>query len=136
LSALAADRPTPQRSGDRRVLPVAAATIVYAGAMVAVNAAGNAVPVTAAATLKGVGRAERRIDNSQGAAGDLSVEVMAGIFRFDNSASADLLTQADIGSDVYGVDDHTVAKTSASSTRSVVGKVFDVDAIGVWVKFS
>jgi hypothetical protein len=61
---------------------------------------------------------------------------MAGIFLYDNSASADLLTQADIGSDVYGVDDHTVAKTSGSNTRSIVGKVFDVDALGVWVKFS
>jgi hypothetical protein len=29
-----------------------------------------------------------------------------------------------------------VAKTNGGSTRSVAGKIFDVDAQGVWVKFS
>lgn len=136
MTALSADRNTPQRSGDRRRFPVAAATIIYAGAQVAVNAAGNAVPVSTALGLKGVGRAERRADNSAGAAGDVDVDVSAGIFRFANSAAADAITQADIGSDCYGVDDQTVAKTDGTGTRSAVGKVFDVDADGVWVKFS
>ena len=136
MTALSADRNTPERSGGRRRIAVAAATVIYAGAMVAVNVAGNAVPVTTALNLKGVGRAERRADNAGGAAGDVSVEVSAGIFRFANSAAGDAITQADIGSDCYGVDDQTVAKTSATNTRSVVGKIFDVDAQGVWVKFS
>lgn len=136
MSALSADRNTPRREGEKRVFPVAAAAVLYAGAMAAINAAGNAVPVSASATLKGAGRVERRADNTGGAAGAITVEVSAGIFRFANSASADLITQADIGSDCYGVDDQTVAKTSATNTRSVVGKVFDVDALGVWVKFS
>lgn len=136
MTALSADRNTPRRTGDKRVVPVAASTLLYAGAMAAVNASGFAVPVSASTTLKGAGRVERRADNSAGGAGAISAEISAGIFRFANSASADLLTQADIGSDVYGVDDQTVAKTSATSTRSVVGKLFDVDAEGVWVKFS
>lgn len=136
MTALSADRNTPRRSGDKRVVPVAAATVLYAGAMAAINAAGNAVPVTVSTTLKGAGRVERRADNSAGAAGAISAEISAGIFRFANSAAGDLITQADIGSDCYGVDDQTVAKTSATNTRSVVGKVFDVDALGVWVKFS
>ncbi|MEY9717863.1 hypothetical protein ABIA22_000353 [Sinorhizobium fredii] len=136
MTALSADRNTPERGGDRRRFPVAAATVIYAGAMVALNAAGNAVPVTTALNLKGVGRAERRADNAGGAAGDVSADVSAGIFRFANSAAADAITQADIGSDCYGVDDQTVAKTNGGGTRSAVGKVFDVDAQGVWVKFS
>lgn len=136
MTALSADKNTPQRTGERRSLLVAAATVIYAGAMVALNAAGNAVPVTTALNLKGVGRAERRADNSGGAAGDISVDVSAGIFRFANSAAADAITQADIGADCYGVDDQTVAKTNGGGTRSAVGKVFDVDAQGVWVKFS
>jgi hypothetical protein len=135
MSALVADRNTPQRTGERRNFPVAAGVILRAGAMVAVNSTGFAVPVTTALNLKGVGRSEAFVDNTLGAAGDLLAEVGSGIFRFDNSTVADLLTQADIGSDCYGVDDHTVAKTAATNTRSVVGKVFDVDANGVWVKF-
>jgi len=136
LSALTADRNTKRREAHKRVFPVAAGAVIFAGAMVGINAAGFAVPVTSVATLKGAGRAERRADNTGGANGAISVEVSTGTFAFANSASADLLTQADCGNDVYGVDDQTVAKTSGSATRSVVGKVYDVDAAGVWVKFS
>lgn len=135
MTALSADRNTPRREGEKRVIPAAASTLIYAGALVAINAAGNAVPFSTATTLKPAGRAERRVDNT-GAAGEQSVEVSAGIFRFANSAAADLITKADIGSDCYGVDDQTVAKTSGTNTRSVAGKVFDVDAQGVWVKIS
>ena len=49
--------------------------------------------------------------------------------------SADAITLADVGSDCYIVDDQTVAKTNGTNTRSVAGKVFDVDADGVWVDF-
>lgn len=136
MSALSADRNTPRREGEKRVVPVAAATLIYAGALVAINATGNAVPFSTATTLKAAGRAERRADNSAGLAGEISVEASAGIFLFANSASADLITRADIGADCYGVDDQTVAKTSATNTRSIAGKVFDVDAQGVWVKIS
>ncbi|MCK3776463.1 hypothetical protein MZK49_06940 [Ensifer sesbaniae] len=136
MTALSGDRNTPERGGDRRRIAVAAATVIYAGAMVALNAAGNAVPVSTALNLKGVGRAERRADNAGGAAGDVAVDVGVGIYRYANSAAADAITQADIGSDCYGVDDQTVAKTNGGGTRSAVGKIFDVDAQGVWVKFS
>lgn len=136
MTALAGDRNTPERSGDHREIGAAAGAVLYAGAMAAVNAAGFAVPVTSAVGLKGAGRVENRIDNTGGAAGAQRVKIRAGIFRYANSAAADALSQADIGSDVYGVDDQTVAKTSASNTRSVVGKLFDVDDQGVWVKFS
>nr|WP_298099757.1 hypothetical protein [uncultured Shinella sp.] len=136
MTALAGDRRTPERSGDLRVFPAAASAVLFAGAMGAVNASGQAVPMSTALNLKGAGRVERRVDNTGGAAGAKSVEIYAGIFRFDNSTAGDAITKADIGSDCYGVDDQTVAKTSATNTRSVAGKVFDVDADGVWVKFS
>lgn len=136
MTALAAPRNTPRIERNKRVFPLAANTKIYAGAMVALNVASNAAPVSSATGLKGVGRAEATVDNSTGAAGALSIEVRLGTFRFENSAAADLITRADIGADAYGVDDQTVAKTSASNTRSVVGKIHDVDAQGVWVTFS
>ena len=61
--------------------------------------------------------------------------VEKGVHCLANSSSADAITLADIGSDCFIVDDQTVAKTSATNTRSVAGKVFDVDADGVWVDF-
>lgn len=133
MTALSADRNTPRRERTTRMVPVAAATKLYGGGMSAINAAGNLVPVTASTTLKGAGRTAKLVDNSTGAAGDQTGEQELGTFRWNNSASADLITRADIGSDAYGVDDQTVAKTNGGSTRSVVGKIADVDDLGVWV---
>jgi hypothetical protein len=55
------------------------------------------------------------------------------VFRWENSANADLITQAEVGTDCYIVDDQTVAKTSATNTRSKAGRVVSVDDAGVWV---
>jgi hypothetical protein len=132
--ALSAERDTISRSGDRLNLPMAAVKI-YGGSLVARNASGNATPGAVATTLRGVGRAAETVDNSGGSAGDRNIEIDKGIFRFANSSSSDEITRADIGADCYIVDDQTVAKTNGTSTRSVAGKVFDVDALGVWVDF-
>lgn len=135
MAALTADRNTPRRDGEQENLPVAAAKKIFAGSLVARDSSGNATPGATATTLLGVGRAEEYVDNSAGAAGDKSVNIRKGVYRFANSASGDLIARADIGNDCYIVDDQTVAKTNGGSTRSVAGKVFDVDTDGVWVKF-
>lgn len=135
MGALIGDRNTPKRDGDTISLPVAASKKIYAGALVARDGSGNATPGATATTLKGVGRAEAQADNSNGSAGAISVDVRKGIFRFGNSSALDEITKANIGSDCYIVDDQTVAKTDGTGTRSVAGKVFDVDSGGVWVKF-
>ena len=136
MTALTADRATPDRRTELLELPAAAAKKFYAGAMAALDAAGRATPGATATTLKGLGRVEMFADNSAGAAGDITVKIRRGCFRWMNSGSGDLITTADIGSDCYIVDDQTVAKTNGSATRSVAGKVHDVDALGVWVRSS
>ncbi len=133
MTALSADRNTPRRETTKRQIPVAAGVKLHAGAMVAITAAGYLAPVTAVATLKGAARNARLVDNTGGAAGAVTAEQELGTFRWENSAAADLITRADIGSDAYGVDDQTVAKTNGGDTRSVVGKIADVDDQGVWV---
>lgn len=135
MTALVTDRNTRERSGDRREFPVASTAVIYAGALVALNASGFAVPMSTATTLLAVGRCEGRMDNSAGSNGDLMVRVGVGIYRFTNSAAADEITTSDIGKLCYGVDDQTVALTDGTSTRSVAGTIFDVDAQGVWVDF-
>lgn len=133
MAALAADRNTPRRANADFVYPVGAGKKIYAGAIVMLNA-GNAEPGSTATGRVAVGVAERFVDNTSGAAGAVSVPVRRGLYRFANSASTDAIALTEVGTDCYVVDDQTVAKTSASSTRSVAGKVRDVDADGVWVE--
>ena len=133
---LTTDRDTQERANNKlHNGPVAASKLIYAGALVALDASGNITPGATATTLKGAGRAEERVDNSAGAAGAKSINFKKGVFCFANSAAGDAITRADIGNDCYIVDDQTVAKTHGTNTRSVAGKVADVDARGVWVKF-
>ena len=135
MSALAADRQTPMYRGEI-LRQAAAAALIYAGSLVVRNASGYLTKGTTTTGQIGVGRAEERVDNAGGAAGDKQVSVRPGSFRFGNSASADLLTIADIGKACWVVDDQTVARTSATTTRSRAGIVRDVDAQGVWVELN
>lgn len=115
--------------------PVEAAAKIFAGTIVCLNAAGNAVKGSTALNLKAIGRARTSADNTNGAAGAIVVESETGTFHFANSAAGDLIARADITADCYIVDDQTVAKTSGGATRSIAGKIADVDAQGVWVRF-
>lgn len=134
--ALSQDRNTPNLPRGFRVVPVAANTKIFAGSLVAINASNYAVPGSVSTTLKGLGRAECFADNSAGAAGDISVEVRPGIFKFKNSASADAISRKDIGKTCFIVDDETVALTNGTNTRSEAGRIYDVDSDGgVWVDF-
>ncbi len=135
MTALIEGRNTPFRDGLHRNFPLAASANIYAGAMVALNATGFLVPASTSTTLTCVGRAEVSVDNTGAANGAANCEVGAGIYLYANSAAADLITRADIGANCYAVDDQTVAKTNGTGTRSVAGKIFDVDAQGVWVQF-
>lgn len=136
MAALAADRNTPARAGFadlKRAL--AASTTVYAGSMVAQNAAGAAVPAAADNTLTVLGRAKHRASTAAGSTLPTDVEIERGVFRFANSASGDAITLADYGKPAYAVDDQTVAKTSDTGARPQAGIIRDVDALGVWVEF-
>lgn len=134
--ALSKDRDTKEKGNTVYDAPVAAAKKIYAGALVALDASGDATPGATATTLKGFGRAEEFADNSAGAAGDIKVRVKRGVFLFANSSAGDQITRADIGGNCYIVDDQTVAKTNGANTRSVAGRIDDVDASGVWVDFT
>ena len=136
MAALTSDRTTKRRDGKDMSRAVAAATRIFGGSIVCLNATGFAVPGSTATTLKADGVARNMVDNRDGANGALRVDVDKGVFCFANSAAADAITAADISADAYIVDDQTVAKTNGGTTRSVAGKIVDVDAGGVWVRFA
>ncbi len=134
--ALSQDRNTKKREGAIYSAPVAADVVIHGGALVALDASGNLTPGAVATTLIAAGRAKGAVDNSDGSAGDKTAEYEKGVFHYKNSASADAITRAEIGDNCYIVDDETVAKTSGSNTRSVAGRIMDVDANGVWVEIA
>lgn len=135
MAALTEGRNTPEALGEVRNGPVAADTTLFPGALVMVNAAGFLVAGQTATGLIGVGRSENLVDNAGGSNGAVTCDYKPGIFRFNNSASTDEITAADIGNPCYAVDDQTVAKTDGSAARSPAGVVDHVDANGVWVRF-
>ncbi len=136
MTALTADRATPRRHGLNLGLPLAANAVVWQGAMVAVSTTtGYATKGATSTTLRGVGVALQRVDNTGGADGAKSIEVERGCWAFANSTSTDAIGRGDIGQSCYMVDDQTVAKTNGGGTRGVAGVVTDVDAKGVWVTF-
>ncbi|WP_119167105.1 hypothetical protein [Algihabitans albus] len=136
MAALTQDRLTPEILEPSTLeLPAAAGVVLHAGALAALDAAGNVTPGATATTLKGLGRVEAAVDNGGGSAGAVTAKVRRGVFRFANSAGADEIGNADIGEDCFIVDDQTVAITNGTNTRSRAGRVWAVDAQGVWVDF-
>ncbi len=129
--ALSADRSTDQEEGKQFAVPVAAATVVYAGGLTVADATGFAEPGSVAADKTALGMATEKVDNSDGADGDKSVVVRRGrAFKFENDAT-DPVTQAHVGKDCYVFDDETVSSNAAGT--SVAGKVLRVDSDGVVV---
>jgi hypothetical protein len=129
---LNADRNTPSRGGIDHADPVAAGTVIRAGALTALNANGFLVPGSTAVGLTSRGRALETVDNSNGLDGDQTAHTDKGTFRFNNH-DTDVITRADIGGTAYIVDDETVAVNDGTGTRSVAGKIDDIDDHGVWV---
>jgi hypothetical protein len=134
MTQLTSDRNTLTKDGRIRSLSVAAGKVIWAGSLVMVNAAGFAEPASAATGKVAAGRAEHWVDNTSGADGAQIVRVTRGVFAFANSTGADAISRTEIGKTVYAVDDQTVAKTDGTASRSAAGRVFDVDADGVWVE--
>lgn len=129
MAALSAAKNVPHL-GDSPVvhllrIPQKTNTVIYAGALVVIDA-GYAAPGRTATGLIAVGRAERTYNNNPGANGAISAEVRRGIFAFENSSAGDLIAQADVGTNCYIVDDQTVAKTNGGATRSIAGRVISV----------
>lgn len=101
---------------------VASSTKIFKGALVVLNSSGYQTKATAATGLIACGVARETADNSSGSNGAIKAVVDSGAFEFENSSAGDAITIAEIGDDVYIVDDQTVAKTDGSGARSRAGK--------------
>lgn len=131
MTALSQNAPRTRAGEGRRFRdPLAAATRIFSGSMVALNATGFAIRAVPSATrVRGV--AIEEADNTTGAAGDKSVDIERGPFLFRNDG-ANAVTRAHIGTNVYVVDDNTVG--SLATATIVAGKCLDVTPEGVVVE--
>jgi hypothetical protein len=152
MAALTSSRNTPEMAdgGRIRVLNVEANTTIFLGSMVAINAAGNAIPASATTTTanaeKVIGRAEYVVNgvsaqnavNNPGAAGAIQIAARKGVFMYSQDSS---VTAAAVGGPCFALDDNTVTATDRASGASVqqyavAGQVVAIDASGeVWVDF-
>jgi hypothetical protein len=108
-------------------------TQFYKGGLVCLDQADGRLKKGAISTTQVcVGVSQERV--LTGASNTRKVRARSGIFGpFNNSAAGDAIAADDIGKDCFIVDDNTVALTSNGSTRSRAGKIYDVDAAGVYV---
>ncbi len=117
------------RNGRELSFPVAAATLLYGGTIVAVTAAGLAVKPDNGSAVVCVGWNKIRVDNSAGAAGDVQAQVSKDPIKIPLAGA----TAANIGASVYAIDDNTFSLTNPGG-KLVCGTILTVDAGGVWLK--
>jgi len=131
MTALTGDRRLERRDGVELDFPVAAATRIYGGALVATNTSGYLVPGGDTAGYKFAGVASGWFDNTSGANGELIAVVRRrGVI---NCAIASAV-QADVGKSVFLADDQTVAFAAGTENKIYVGVIAGViDGTNVWV---
>lgn len=117
--AVTTGQPIKIQDGDLRSYPIAASTTIYQGTAVYLTAAGFADDDTATGVNGFVGIAKETVDNSTGAAGDLTIEVYAeGDFALPFTGMA----QTNVGNVVYGEDNYTFG-VSISSASVPIGRI-------------
>jgi hypothetical protein len=131
MAALTEDRYTKHRDGLITAHPVKAATQIFKGSLVCIDATGYAVPGADSAGLKFAGVAIEGADNSGGADAALTVRVQTmGVFSFAKGGAEG---QADTGSALNIVDCQTV--TAAVTINSIAcGKLEGLDGSDLWVR--
>lgn len=137
MSALATFRDTKQSNVlTLSTVKLGAGKKVYAGGIVVTDTAtgyGCAGKTGTGLVCRGI--AMETVDNTAGGVGALSVGVDRRPAWLDIYGS-DAVTQADVDKTVFLYDDHTIAKTDGTATRSIAGVLRAVGTLGALVEFS
>lgn len=130
-AALTSDKTITSSPGEYVVLNVASGTVIYSGALVAVDTNDFAVPASDAAAIKVVGIANIAVDQRAGVYNSAKkLVVRRGVFLFKNGGS---FTVANIGDWAYVSDDQTVGAAASLTHDILAGVIVNVDSLGVWV---
>lgn len=117
---------------DSQAYQVLASTTIFAGAIVALDAAGFAIPATDTAGLVIVGRARDKVDNSAGGNGDEDVIAEKGVFLYNNDSGSPVV-QADVGRPALVEDDNSFATSTVNSISAGQIRELEPDTNQVWV---
>jgi len=128
--------------GDSRIVnaPVAANAVIFQGAMLAFNATGFVTNAADTASFKYAGLAMEDVDNTGGADGALTIELIYENTVFIPLASA---TQAAVGAEAWATDSDTIVLVAPVNIKSM-GLVIEYDSgavgkqsqKGVWIETS
>lgn len=131
MAACTGDRNTPYREGIELDFAVKGGGRVFAGAMVAVDGTGYAVPAGNTAGHKVVGVAMEHVDNGAGSDGAAHVRVRTeGVFEF----GATSISQANVGQTMYVVDDQTFDDVNPGQGITCGRLVKYISATKGWIK--
>jgi hypothetical protein len=105
-------------------------TRLFGGAIVCTNSSGQLVDGTASTSLTVAGVNRREVSNSPLFMPQLQPSLQAevivgGTFPFASGSGGDQLSAANIGGDVFLIDNQTVGATNGGSTRQRVGWLVD-----------
>lgn len=129
---------TPSRELGLAVVLLAAASVALEGSLCFVSATGyGSSTIGANQTVLGVW--DTSADNSAGAAGATYAMVRRNrqFLMFNDTATP--VVQADLGKDLYAVDNQTVSSSSNSSARPKVGRFMGFDKeqpTMIWVEIA
>lgn len=117
-------KPGPDRS---YAYPVLAGVVIFGGTAVGVTANLEAVPAGHASAVKLMGFADQRVDNRDGATGDVYARIERGVRQIPLAGA----TAANIGATVYASADDTFTLNAGSLLA--IGTIDAIDAEGVWL---
>jgi hypothetical protein len=120
MTALNKDRNTVRKEGGYAAYPVKAGVKIFAGSVVCIDGSGYALPGSDTAGLKFVGISRHYLDNTAGANGAQAVEVWR---RGSFELAASGMTKANVGDQVYIVDDQTVGLAATTANDVPCGRI-------------
>lgn len=124
-----ADRNTSWGSGTKNRVPIAAATTVYYGHMVARNATGYLIPAADFPGIKVCGMCSEPEDNASGADGAKYAMVKGELACWFVNDGTNPVTLADLGKFVYVKDSETVCVAAGATNNIVAGKALELDSV-------
>lgn len=132
MTALAADKDLEYREGVELSCPVDDGDIIYGGAFACVNADGYLVDGNDESGLIFMGVAIEQKDNSSGSDGDLECQIRRrGLIK---AIMGTAITQANVGDNVFLVDDQTVDLTANVTHNIFCGIIAEyIDTSHAWI---
>jgi len=132
MTALSEDRAIERADGVELDFPVYESVTIYGGAFAAVNAAGYALPGSDTSGLIFEGVATEQKDNASGSSGDLDVTLRRrGLFKAILDTA---ITQANVGDNVFLVDDQTVDLAANVDNNIYCGVIAKyIDTTHAWI---